>query len=84
MSIHNMQFGFMPEKETTDAIFIMRQVQEKHQAKRKKLCYAFVDLKKIFDRVPGKVVRWALGKLGMDEWLIRTVIALYTEACTLV
>ena len=26
-------------------IFIMRQVQEKHQAKKKKLYYAFVDLK---------------------------------------
>ena len=27
MSIDNMQFGFMPGKRTTDAIFIMRQVQ---------------------------------------------------------
>ena len=49
-----MQFGFMPGKGTTDAIFIMRQVQEKHQAK-KKLYYAFV-------------VRWALRKLGVDKW----------------
>ena len=29
-------------------------------------------------------MRWALRKLGVDEWLIRTVIALYTEACTVV
>ena len=29
-------------------------------------------------------MRWALPKLGVDEWLIRTVIALYTEACTVV
>ena len=41
MSIDNMQFGFMPVKGTTDAIFIMRQVQEKHQAKDKKLYYTF-------------------------------------------
>ena len=33
MSNDNMQFGFMPGKRTTDAIFIMR--QEKHQAKKK-------------------------------------------------
>ena len=52
VSIDNMQFGFMPGKGTTDAIFIMRQVQEKHQAKKKKLYYAFVDLEKAFDRVP--------------------------------
>ena len=62
----------------------MRQVQEKHQAEKKKLYYAFVDLEKAFDRVPREVVRWALRKLGVDEWLIRTVMALYTEACTVV
>ena len=45
--------------------FIMQQVQKGHQAKRKKLCYAFVDLEKEFGRVPGEVVRWALGKLGI-------------------
>ena len=62
----------------------MRQVQEKHQAKKKKLYYAFVDLEKEFDRVPREVVRWALRKQGMDEWHIRTVMALYTEDCTVV
>ena len=60
VSIDNMQFGFMPGKGTTDAIFIMQQVQEKHQTKRKKLYYGFVDLEKAFDRVPREVVRWAL------------------------
>ena len=43
-----------------------------------------MDLEKTFDRVPREVVRWALWKLGVDEWLIRTVMALYTEACTIV
>ena len=43
-----------------------------------------MDLEKAFDRVPREVVRWALRKLGVDEWLIRTVMALYTEACTIV
>ena len=62
----------------------MRQVQEKHQAKKKKLYYAFVDLEKAFDRVPREVVKWALRKLVVDEWLIRIVMALYTEACTVV
>ena len=52
---------------TTDAIFIMLQVLEKHQAKKKKLYYAFVDLEKAFVRVPREVVRWALRQLGVDE-----------------
>ena len=42
-----------------------------------------MDLVRAFHRVPGGV-RWALRKLGVDEWLIRTVMALYTEACTVV
>ena len=29
-------------------------------------------------------MRWALRNLGVDEWLICTVMALYTEACTVV
>ena len=43
-----------------------------------------MDLEKAFDRVPREVVRWVLRKLGVDEWLICTVMALYTGACTVV
>ena len=84
MSIDSMQFSFLPGKGTTDAIFIMRQVKEKHEVKKKKLYHAFVDLEKAFDRDPREVVRWSFRKLSVDEWLIRTVMALYTEACTVV
>ena len=44
ISIDDMQFGFMPGRGTTDAIFILRQLQEKHLAKNKKLYFTFVDL----------------------------------------
>ena len=29
--------------------------------------FSFVDLEKAFDRVPRKVVRWALKQLGVEE-----------------
>ena len=48
------------------AIFFMRQVWERHQARKKRLCYAFVDLEKSFDRVLWEVVRWPLRKLCVD------------------
>jgi len=38
-----MQFRFMPVKGTTDAIFTVRQMQEKYGCKGKKLYFAFVD-----------------------------------------
>ena len=77
ISIDDMQFGFMPGRGTTDAIFILRQLQEKHLAKNKKLYFAFVDLEKAFDRVPRKVIWWAMRKLGIEEWIVRFVQAMY-------
>jgi len=35
---------------SSDAIFIVRQMQEKFRAKRRKLYFGFVDLEKVFDR----------------------------------
>ena len=52
--IDNMQFGFMPGRGTTDAIFILRQSQEKYLVKNRKLYFAFVDLEKALDQVPRK------------------------------
>ena len=75
-----MQFGFMPGRGTTDAIFIIRQLQEKHLAANQPLYMAFVDLEKAFDRVPRRVIWWAMRKLGVEEWLIRTVQSMYEDA----
>ena len=63
VNIDKMQFGFCPGRGTTDAIFILRQLQEKYLAKQRKLCMAFVNLKKTFDRVPQKV----LGAPGISD-----------------
>jgi len=79
-----MQFGFMPGKETTDAIFTVRQIQEKYVCKGKKLYFAFVDLEKAFDRVPREVTRLALRKAGVEEWLVNAVMAMYEGAETVV
>ena len=70
ISIDDMQFGLMPGCGTTDAIFILRQLQEKHLAKNKKFYFASVVLEKVFDRVPRKVIWWALRKLGIEEWIV--------------
>ena len=65
VSINDSQFGFVPGRGTTDAIFVVRQLQEKYLAANKRLYMAYVDLEKAFDRVPRKVIWWALRKLGV-------------------
>src|SRR5580693_8501441 len=72
--LDEMQFGFSPSRGTIDAIFIARQVQEKFLAKKKELWMAFVDLEKAFDRVPREVVWWALRVVGVEEWIVNTIV----------
>ena len=54
--INNMQCGFMQGRGTTDAIFILCHLQEKHLVAGKPLYLAFIDLEKAFDRVPREVI----------------------------
>ena len=42
------QFGFMAERSTIGAIFIVRQLQEKYLAKMRKFFHLFVDMEKSF------------------------------------
>ena len=49
VSIYDSQFGLVPGRGTTDAIFVVRQLQEKYLAANKRFYMAFVDLEKAFD-----------------------------------
>ena len=54
VSIHDSQFGFVPGRGTTDAIFVVRQLQEKYLAVNKRLYMAFIDLEKHLTECPGR------------------------------
>ena len=82
ISIDEMQCGFMPGRGTVDAIFMVRQLEEKYLSRKKKLYYCFVDLEKAFDRVPRRVIEFALRKKGVEEKLVQTVMRLYEGAKT--
>ena len=43
-----------------------------------------MDLEKAFDRVPREVVWWALRCLGVDEWIVSVIKAMYEDATTTV
>ena len=57
-------------------------MQEKFLAKKKELWMAFVDLEKAFDRVPREIVWWALRVVGVDEWIVKAIKAMYDGATT--
>ena len=80
ITVNNMQFGFSPGKGTTDAIFIIQQLQEKHIEVHKDLFLTFVDLEKAYDRVPMDLVYWCLRRRGAPEKLVRLVEATYHGA----
>jgi len=37
-----------------------------------------MDLEKAFDKVPIEVIRWAVHKLRVEEWLVSAVVSMYT------
>ena len=65
--INDMQCGFMQGRGTTYAIFILLQIQEKHLVAGKPLYLAFIELEKVFDKVPRQVIWRSMRKLKIDE-----------------
>ena len=80
LHIHEHQFGFARGKSTTDAIFVVRQLQEKYVEKKRTLYHIFVDLEKAFDKIPRHAIEWALRRQLVPEWLIRAVMGLYSNS----
>ena len=71
VKVDEMQFGVMPGKGTIDAVFILRRLQEEYFDKEKKLYMCFVDLEKASDRIPRRVLEWAMRKRCIPEAMVR-------------
>ena len=52
VEISKQQYGFMPGKETTHAIFALRMSMKKYREGQRELHCVFVDLEKAYDKVP--------------------------------
>ena len=64
----------------TDALSVVRRMQEEYTDKKKKLYMCFVDIEKVVNRVPRKAMEWAMRKKGLPEVIVRAVMTLYYGA----
>ena len=76
------QFGFMPGRGTTNAIFILRQMAEKYREKGRDLHNVFVDLEKAYDRVPREVLWRCLREKMVPEKYVRLIKEMYRDVKT--
>ncbi|KAK3575126.1 hypothetical protein QTP86_020810, partial [Hemibagrus guttatus] len=84
VEICEQQYGFMPRKNTTDAIFALRILMEKYRDGQRELHCVFVDLEKAYDRVPREELWYCMRKSGVAEKYVRVVQDMYERSRTVV
>ncbi|KAK3520957.1 hypothetical protein QTP86_016410, partial [Hemibagrus guttatus] len=84
VDICEQQYGFMPRKSTTDAIFALRILMEKYRDGQRELHCVFVDLEKAYDRVPREELWYCMRKSGVAEKYVRVVQDMYERSRTVV
>ncbi|KAK3521385.1 hypothetical protein QTP70_004119 [Hemibagrus guttatus] len=81
VEICEQQYGFMPRKSTTDAIFALRILMKYRDGQRE--C-VYVDLEKAYDRVPREELWYCMRKSGVAEKYVRVVQDMYERSRTVV
>ncbi|KAK3571995.1 hypothetical protein QTP86_021348 [Hemibagrus guttatus] len=84
VEICEQQYGFMPRKSTTDAIFALRILMEKYRDGQRELHCVFVDLEKAYDGVPREELWYCMRKSGVAEKYVRVVQDMYERSRTVV
>ncbi|KAK3540053.1 hypothetical protein QTP70_023811 [Hemibagrus guttatus] len=84
VEICEQQYGFMPRKSTTDAIFALRILMEKYRDGQRELHCVFIDLEKAYDRVPREELWYCMRKSGVAEKYVRVVQDMYERSRTVV
>ena len=67
-----------------EAIFLIRQLMERYREQKKDLHMVFIDLEKVYDKVPRNVMWWALEKHKVPTKYITLIKDMYKNAMTFV
>ena len=76
------QFGFMPGRSTTEAIFLLRQLMERYREQKKDLHMVFIDLEKAYDKIPRMGMWWVLEKHKVPTKYISLIKDMHTNVVT--
>ena len=71
VEISKQQYGFMPGKGTTNAMFALRMLMEKYREGQRELHCIFMDLEKAYGRVPREELWYCMRKSGIVEKYVR-------------
>ena len=84
VTISEQQYGFMPSKSTTDAMFALRVLMEKYREGQKELHCVLVDLEKAYDKVPREELWYCMMKSRVAEKYVKVVQDMYGDNVTTV
>jgi len=77
VSVSENQFGFMPDRLTIEAIYLLRRLMGLYRDRKVDLHMVFIDLEKAYDRVLREVLWRCLGKKGVSPLYIRVIKNIY-------
>jgi Reverse transcriptase (RNA-dependent DNA polymerase) len=80
-TVFKNQFGFMPERSTMEAIFLIRQLMERYR-EQKDLHMIFINLEKAYDKILRNSMWWALKRKLVPTKYITLIKDMYTNVVT--
>ena len=84
VEISKQQYGIMPGKGTTNAMFALRMLIGKYREGQRELHCVFVDLEKAYNRVLRKELWYCMRKSGIVEKYVQLVQDMYEGSETVV
>jgi Reverse transcriptase (RNA-dependent DNA polymerase) len=82
-TVSKNQFGFMPGRFIMEAIFLIRQLMERHQEQKNDLHMIFIDLEKAYDKIPRNIMWWALKRKLVPTKYVTLIKDMYIKYCDL-